>query len=199
VDTGVRDGQTTLVDMSGASAELNGFSQWGREQLLLRDGETPQANIALRLAWEAGTTPDYAITLPTPAIRDWTLSDSQALTFALSCADDEPRPIEVWVELETAGGSTVRLPLSQFGAIHPPLPARILKADWVKTVLGFDKINVETPYERVLQSYVLPLSAFQVADPVFQPDQLTALRFIFDAEQGGAVYLDHIGFMNAAD
>ena len=92
----------------------------------------------------------------------------------------------------------VRLPLSRFGALHPPLPACILKADWVATLLGFDKIHVASPYERVLQSYVLPLSAFQTAESAFQADQLTSLRFVFAGEQGGAVYLDDIGFLNPA-
>jgi hypothetical protein len=102
----------------------------------------------------------------------------------------------VSVELESITGQVVRLPLSQFGAIHPPLPARILKADWVKAVLGFDKIDVQTPYERVLQTYVLPLSAFEATDPAFQADQLTVIRFLFDGPEGGALFLDEIGFLN---
>lgn len=164
----------------------------------LPDGESSQGNLALHFTWEAGTTPMYSLELPPETMRDWALTRQDALTFALASAGDEPLPLEVQVELETAVG-TVRLPLSQFAAIHPPLPAHILKADWIEPVLGFDKINVQTPYERVLQTYALPLSAFASADSAFQPDQITAIRFIFIGEQGGALYLDDIGFMDLID
>jgi hypothetical protein len=196
VDTSIRAGQTTRVDMSGAAAAFTDLTSWRREQLLLRDGETLQGNVALHLSWDAGASPVYALNLPSTAIRPWTLTGREALTLGLTSADEEARPIEVWVELATAGGPTVRLPLSQFGAIHPPLPARILKAGWVEPVLGFDKIKLQTPFERVLQTYVLPLQAFQAADPDFQPDQLTAIRFMFGGEQGGAVYVDDVGFLS---
>jgi hypothetical protein len=182
--------------MPGTAVDIDGFSQWGRQQLLLRDKKTRQENIALRLAWEPEARPQYTLNLPSPENRSWTLSDAQALTFGLVSADVEPRPLTVSVELESATGQVVRLPLSQFGAIHPPLPARILKADWVKAVLGFDKIDVQTPYERVLQTYVLPLNAFEATDPAFQADQLTVIRFLFDGPEGGALYLDEIGFLN---
>lgn len=196
VDTSTRGGQATQVVLPGATAVATDFSDWRRGRLLLRDEETSQENLAMHLPWEAGMTPVYALQLPLEAMQAWALTGEDALTFALTTAQDEPHPLELQVELETAVGTKVRLPLSQFGAIHPPLPARILKAAWVPPLLGFDKINVQTPFERVLQTYVLPLSAFQAADPNFQPDQITAIRFIFVGEQGGAVYLDEIGFID---
>lgn len=128
-------------------------------------------------------------------MREWALSGRDALTFTLAAAGDEPLPQELLVELETAVGTKVRLPLSQFGAIQPPLPAHILKADWIKPMLGFDKINVQTPYERVLQTYSLPLSAFQAANPAFQPGQLAAIRFVFNGQAAGSLYLDDGGIM----
>lgn len=198
VDTSTRGGQATQVVLPGATAAATDFASWRRERLLLRDEETAQGNLALYLTWEAGAAPMYSLELPQEAIRQWTLTGQNAFTFALAIAGDEPLPLAVQVELETAVG-TVRLPLSQFAAIHPPLPAHILKADWIEPVLGFDKINVQTPYERVLQTYVLPLSAFEAADSTFQPDQIMAIRFIFVGEQGGALYLDDIGFMDLID
>jgi dienelactone hydrolase len=195
VDTSSRTGRSSQVDMSGASAAFTGFSDWQRLPLILRDGETSQGNVALRLTWEAGASPEYVLNLPPVTIRDWTLTADQALTLGLASAASEARPFEIWVELATAGGQAVRLPLSQFGAIHPPLPARILKAGWVEPLLGFDKISVETPFERVLQSYVLPLSAFVVVDPALQPVDLALIRFIFSGQQGGSVYIDDIGFL----
>ncbi|MAT99717.1 MAG: hypothetical protein CL608_21465 [Anaerolineaceae bacterium] len=195
VDTSTRGGQSKNVTLTGAIATATDFATWKRERLLLRDGESSQGNLALHLIWEAGAEPMYSLKLPPETMREWALTGQDDLTFALTSASDEPLPLEVMVELETAVNTTVRLPLSQFGAIHPPLPAHILKADWIEPVLGFDKINVQTPYERVLQTYVLPLSAFQTVDAAFQPEQITAVRFLFVGEQGGAVYLDEIGFV----
>ncbi|MBK8905293.1 MAG: hypothetical protein IPM53_29190 [Anaerolineaceae bacterium] len=196
VDTSTRGGQATQVVLPGATAVATDFSTWKRGRLMLRDAETSQENLALHLTWEAGMTPVYALELPLETIQDWALTGDDVLTFALATAQDEPHPLDLQVELETAVGTKVCLPLSQFGAIHPPLPARILKADWVPPLLGFDKIHMQTPFERVLQTYVIPLAAFQTADPAFQPDRITAIRFIFMGEQGGAVYLDEIGFMD---
>ncbi|MCA9970092.1 MAG: hypothetical protein KC425_07750 [Anaerolineales bacterium] len=195
VDTSRRGGQPAHVDLAGTDVAASGFSTWQREQILLRDGESPQGNIALRLAWAAGAAPVYSLTLPPERLA---LTDADALTFALASALDEPRPLAVAVELETAVGVRVRLPLAPFGALQPPLPARILKADWVEPLFGFDKIQLQTPYERVLQTYVLPLAAFQAADPAFQPEQITAIRFLFEGAQGGDLYLDEIGFTSAA-
>jgi hypothetical protein len=46
----------------------------------------------------------------------------------------------------------------------------------------------------VLQTYILPLAAFQATNPDFQPDHLRAIRFLFDGREAGAFYLDEIGF-----
>lgn len=196
VDTSTRGGQETRTALPGATATATGFSDWKRERLLLRDGKTSQENLSLRLTWEARTTPVYELALPLETAREWALTGDDVLTFALTTAQNEPLPFDIQVELETNAGAKVRLPLSQFGSIHPPLLARILKADWVQPLLGFDKINMQTPFERVLQTYVLPLATFQAAEASFQPDQITAIRFIFPGEQGGALYLDEVGFMD---
>ena len=50
------------------------------------------------------------------------------------------------------------------------------------------------PEEIVLQAYTLPLSAFQTANPIFQPDEIRTIRFLFAGDDAGAVYLDEIGF-----
>jgi hypothetical protein len=196
IDTNARAGQRTQIDLPGATASVSGFSSWKRERLLLRDGKSSQGNIALHLTWDAGATPLYTLDLPTSAVEGWEAGDD-ALTFALTSAQDDPYPLEVWVEMETSDAVQVRLPLSDFGPIHPPLMARILKADWVDPLLGFDKIRITSPVERVLQSYVLPLAAFQAAEPTFQPEQLIRIRFVFVGDEGGALYLDEIGWLTS--
>ena len=114
------------------------------------------------------------------------------LVLALAHVPGEAGPDEVVVELATAVGPPTRLPLSEFAPLPLPLPAHLVKANWLYGMNNFpDEI---TPEEVVLQTYTIPLSVFQAANPDFQPDQLRAIRFLFDGRDAGAVYLDEIGF-----
>jgi hypothetical protein len=99
----------------------------------------------------------------------------------------------VRVTLETADGLSATLPLSQFGAVHPPLPARQLKGEWFRWMLGM-KYEVDWLAEIVLQTYDLPLEAFQAAGPGFRPATITTIELEFDGPEGGGVYIDQVGF-----
>ncbi len=85
------------------------------------------------------------------------------------------------------------MPLDRFGPLVPPLPAQLTKAGWIADMPSYE-IDTTTPYERVDQTYDLPLSAFMAANPNFRPETLTAIRFLFDGEAGGKLMLDEIGF-----
>jgi hypothetical protein len=105
-------------------------------------------------------------------------------------------PFELTVELRDAAGVTVALPLSQFGTPPPLLAAQLVKAGWLLGPAGFN-ITIATPFERVPQTYDLPLAAFQQANASFQPGTLTSLRFTFSGSEGGDVYLDEVGYRRA--
>jgi len=165
------------------------------ETLVLRDGQTGQGNQALRLAWRAGSEPRYEIALQPGQAAAWDLTPDHALTLALAAVPGEPVPAGLTVELETDGGHRVQLPLSAFGPLLPPLPATLVKAPWLAGLPGFPPA-IE-PEEVVLQTYTLPLAAFQDADPSFRPDALHTLRFRFAGDTAGALYLDAIGFAPA--
>jgi hypothetical protein len=122
------------------------------------------------------------------------MTADDAFTFALTSALDEAVPLEVTIELETADHHTTRLSLDQFAPIYPPLPAQLVKANWLASLPGY-QINLETPFERILQTYTLPLATFQQTNPAFQPDEIQAIRFFFDGTEAGALYLDQIGFI----
>ena len=192
VDTNSGSAGLTATEVAGAEAAAQEMTFAKVEALKLRDGQANQNNKALRLAWDAGTQPSYEITLPDEKAAAWGLSLEHSLTFALASAPGEPVTSDVWVELETAVGATTRLPLSDFGPLLPTLPAHLVKAHWLAGLNGFPG-NVR-PEEVVLQTYTLPLGAFQSANPEFQPDQLIAIRFLFAGDADGAVYLDEIGF-----
>jgi hypothetical protein len=94
--------------------------------------------------------------------------------------------------LVTTSGETVRLALNDFSPIMPSLPAQLVKASWLAGLHGFPEKMM--PEEIVLQTYTLPLVAFQTANPAIHVSHLQTIRFLFDGTVAGAIYLDEIGF-----
>ena len=79
--------------------------------------------------------------------------------------------------------------------VQPAVPSYLLKSQPVSRLLNADYYaERSSAYERVLQSYRIPLAAFAQADTAFDPTQVSAIRFYFDAETAGQVYLDEVGF-----
>lgn len=189
VDTNRPNTVASQVDRAGGRTWAREITTWGTAPLLLRDGTTSQQNHALYLSWESGSEPAVGIVLG----ERLPLSPAYALAFALAPASDEITPIDVIVELETTGGQVARLPLSHFGPVYPPLPAQLLKADWLRPLPGYE-IGLETEFERVLQTYTLPLTAFQEVNPAWLPGAIESIRFLFDGTSAGALYLDQVGF-----
>lgn len=190
VDTNRANSAASRLDEPDGHTDVNGISTWETRPLFLRDGTTSQQNSALYLAWDAGSEPVVDMVLGDAAA----ITPDDAFTFALTTALDEATPINVFVELEAQNGQVTRLPLSQFGPVYPPLPAQLIKAEWLAPLPGY-KITLETPFERVLQTYTLPLSAFQQANPAFPPEAIQVIHFLFDGTEAGAVYLDQVGFV----
>jgi hypothetical protein len=190
VDTNVPTSTASRIDSPNGQTWAEQMATWETRRLLLRDSTTSQQNSALYLAWEADSEPVVEMELA----ESMAITRDDAFTFALTTALDEAGSIQVTIELETADGQIGRLPLDRFGPVYPPLPAQLVKANWLAPLPGY-KINLETPYERVLQSYTLPLTGFQQANPAFQPDEIQAIRFFFDGTKAGAVYLDQVGFV----
>ncbi len=96
-----------------------------------------------------------------------------------------PVPLDLTVELTSASGVAVRLPLSRFRAIPVILKARMTKF-WDES--GF----YEKSSEPVLQSFALPLQAFAQADARFDPATVASVRFVFDRSPAGVVALDDV-------
>ena len=190
VDTNVLNSTASRIDSPEGQTWVEEMATWETRRLLLRDGATSQQNSALYLAWEAGSEPVVGIKLAESVALTW----DDAFTFALTTASDEAGPIQVTIELETADHQISRLSLDQFASIYPPLPAQLVKANWLAPLPGY-KINLETPFERILQTYTLPLAAFQQTNPAFQPAEIRAIRFFFDGTEAGALYLDQLGFV----
>ncbi len=102
-------------------------------------------------------------------------------------AAKDTTPPDFTVELEDATGRTVRLPLSAFGAVRRPIETYLYRRR------GRDKERFPTLAEQVMQTYVMPLSAFMREDAAFDPAALRAVRLVFDRTRTGQVLLDDLG------
>jgi hypothetical protein len=185
-----------MVDVSGGTALAENMASWSIESLKLRDNGRLQNNRALHLTWEAGLPASYQINLPPETVADWALTEGDFLTIDLTQAGTTAAAFELNIELADAAGVRTQLPISQFGTLPPLLPAQLVKANWLMGTAGYN-ITIATPFERVPQTYNLPLAAFRQVAPRFRVDQIVSLRFTFDGTQGGDVYLDAVGFRRA--
>ena len=96
-------------------------------------------------------------------------------------------PPDFSVEMEDSAGRSVRLPLSDFGAVRLPLESYIYRRR------GRDKTQFPTLAEPVMQTYVLPLEAFARANASFDPASVRTVRLVFDRVRAGAIMLDDVG------
>ncbi len=100
----------------------------------------------------------------------------------------KPEPTDFTVELESAGGVVVRLPLSQFGVLLPPFEMKFTKLAQIDSV-AYNKAS-----EPAFQSIEMPLEAFTAADRRFDPAKLVAIRLRFDRTPMRVVILSQVGF-----
>jgi hypothetical protein len=100
-------------------------------------------------------------------------------------------PLDLSIELVTADGAAVRLPLSRFRALPVPLESRFTRLPDESEIFG-------EAWEPTLQTFELPLSAFAAARPGFDPAAVREIRFVFDRSPEGVVILDDLGFADSA-
>ena len=181
------------IDLAGGRAEVSGTDDYQIAGYKLKDGETTVGNRGLRLEWVAGSDPAYAIRLPENAGATLGLTSAHALSFNLVDMSDNETPPAVMVELATSDGVAVRLPLAQFAPLPPPLPLQLTKAGWIAAAEGYE-IDTPTPYERLPQTFDLPLASFVSANPDFRPEALSTIRVEFNSDVPGAVMIDDFGF-----
>ncbi|HEX2915727.1 MAG TPA: hypothetical protein VH186_33505 [Chloroflexia bacterium] len=176
--------------LAGGSIEGNNLKSWQDVDLPMRDGEQKQDNSAALLGWDRSNNdqiPDYTLSLPQDAGQLWPVTPDSLLAFSISPNTNQSQSLDLSIELITSDGVKVRLPLSQFAAIHPPLVTQLKKLDLLDSVAKAGKSEI------VLQSYQITLRAFMASNPDFQPATLRQIRFVFDRVPQGEIYLDNIG------
>jgi len=194
VNTHERAGKLERIDMAEGKATTLGMTPPFKQALTLRDGLS-QNNTALRAAWDARANPSYTLGLPQGSNSDIMLTGEERLVFDLANLMEDQTPLFVTVELLDAKGKVAVLPVSRFGVLPPPVPAKLQKSKAISNLLGSDFFpKVNSPYERVLQSYEIPLSAFVAVNMDFDPQHIKMIRFRFNDEMSGKVYVDQVGF-----
>lgn len=196
VTTGTENGVTLLGDS---------LETWREEQIDLRttnsDREgTSQHNSVVVLGWTEApdsaprpSPPSYTVSLHDEVAAGWGLGDGSALQFLLMPARSDSTevgdPIDLTIEAVDAQGTAARVPLSDYGAVRPPLET------WVLRRRDRERSSGVEHSELVLQTYTIPLADFvRVSGGEFRPAELRAVRFVFDRSPKGRILLDRIGF-----
>jgi len=101
--------------------------------------------------------------------------------------EEEPKPIQISIELGMDNDTTIRLPLADFAAIPPLLKSKFTKIEQANSMFG-------KQWEITLQTFELPLKAFTQKNDLFTPNRIRTIRFVFDNTNEGVIVLDQIGF-----
>lgn len=183
-------GKDTLTPRAPASLRIalsdSLRSAWhpdGESALLLTVGTTTQMPGPRKVARDTTAKPDSAAKDSTkkPAAKP------KAPPKPKTPADTTKRPTDLSVELTDAQGHSVRMALTEFGAVRLPLDSYIYRRR------GRDKTVFPTLAEPVMQTYVVPLSVFAKANPTFDPSALASVRLVFDRAKVGQILLDDVG------
>jgi dienelactone hydrolase len=106
---------------------------------------------------------------------------------AMIDSEYKSKPLDLTVELRDRDGESARLPLSTVGPIHPALPVRLAKWEWL------EKKFFKMYSERIFQTYQIPISHFTAKNTALDPAKLESIRFVFDRSLKGTIMLDDVG------
>jgi hypothetical protein len=181
--------------IDGVAIVEQGFENTARTFVPLRALQHDQGSLAVLGRWTAGTGDAVwgmdgldRVARPTAATT---------LRFALADGSDfhagvPGAPLDVVVEVVDGDGDTARLPLAAIGALPPPLPVTLAKDDRLMSTTNID-LHLDSPVERVLQTYVIPLALFEAADADFDPVDLAGFRLRVARVADGGVWIADVG------
>ncbi len=179
---------------AGMAIESEGFASVGAMHVPLRALLPDQATRAVIARWPRG---DGDATWTVRGLDAMVPGRTAATTIRFALADgtrtDEgpTPPLRIVVEAIAADGSTVPLPLDEVGALPPPLPVRLAKHDALFASSGID-IHLESPAERVLQTYEIPLGTFEAIDPDVPASDVVGFRIRIDRAHPGAIWIGDV-------
>jgi dienelactone hydrolase len=186
VATFAEDIEVSTTTAPGGRISASGFNYW--QEYRLGSKTDLYTNSVLTLGWQTashGSPASYTIQLPAagpvPALTD-------KLVVSIGDARDPAKatePLDLTIRLQDGSGNQADLPLSHVSPVPLPLTAQLTRLSWMSDL---------PPGEVVLQTLSLPLIDFTVANPAFNPVDLTTISFRFDRSSTGRIVLDNIGF-----
>ncbi|HET9851665.1 MAG TPA: hypothetical protein VFP56_04055, partial [Candidatus Limnocylindrales bacterium] len=178
--------------VAGVTIDATGFDAVGTRSIPLRALLPDQQARGLELRWSPGGAPGAwrLEGLPAPASGAVT---GLHLALANGALESESAAVlDLQVELTTADGITVSLPLSRWGALPPPLTVRLAKDDFLAGLSGMD-LAQGAPVERVLQGYDIPFADFAALDSRFDPGRVVAAGLVVNRSEAGSLWLADVG------
>ncbi|GAB3650135.1 alpha/beta hydrolase [Glycomyces tarimensis] len=169
---------TDSATTEAATVAESGFASSETIALPLRSG--PGEDSVRSLEWESGgEEPTLTVEAPFDASANLVF-DAVAMTEGTELAD------AVSVRLTDRSGASAELPLIEFMPLKHRIPGQYLKAEWM---------HGAALTEPVLQTYTVPLDAFESADADLA--DLEAVSLVFDGSRSGAVLIDDFGLAPA--
>jgi hypothetical protein len=189
----------TTVDpatpIEGVTIEGEGFTSTGAMSLPLRALLPDQATRAVNARWSRGDgDANWTVRGLDVAVPDRTAATTIRFALADGTRADAGTtpPLRIVVEAIAADGTTVALPLEKLGALPPPLPVQLAKHDLVFATSAID-IHLDSPVERVLQTYAIPLGVFETIAPGVSASDIIGFRLRIDRAGEGALWIRDVG------
>ena len=184
----------TKATIPGVTISGENLKTWSLNSLVFRDSwNSSQQNNVAYLGWDrkdsASTKgiPGYTFTISDSASHSLRTGKSDLVFSLCSNKDDSGDSLDLSVELEDWRGNGVKLPLSEFARITPPLKTQLGKYSF-----GGD-FGASKPAERVLQTFVLPIEKFVKSNREFDAKRIKRISLVFDRSVSGEVALDNVG------
>ena len=175
------DADLTTTTLPGGTIDGRNLSEWHEGKIPFRNGDRGYNGVFL--GWN-GASASYALNLP-PGIAE--AGDLLTMSIAVTADGEDESPTDFSVALKSEDGVEVRLPLSGFRMLRPPMPVRFTKVEYL------DRLLYKEPSEPVFQSVEIPLREFAAVDRRFDAKKLRSVRLIFDRTPASELLISQIG------
>jgi len=186
------DFDVNTASLKGCTIESENLKKWSENALTLRDESSlSQHTSGVFLAWNKeyiseNKTAHYSIIIDSLALKSLNMGNPQNLIFSICKISDAVENIDFTIELVTKTTRVKKL-FSDFMILPPTLKTKLSKWDFLH------KFGNGKTVEYVLQYVEIPFSEFVKTDKLFNTNEITEIRFVFDKVNSGEIFLDKIG------
>ncbi len=209
------DTDVTTTTVAGGHLQGKDLTVWREGRIPYRRGDRDYNGVFL--GWnrehdkksKEPPAATYSVDLPGNVAQDWKLDAHSALLLSAAVSDEKapppgkgakdkgaepkkpnekPETTDFSVEMETQDGTVVKLPLSRFATLLPPIKVKFTKLAFL------DSQAYKSASEPIFQTIELPLTTFAEQDPRFDPAKLKTIRLRFDRTPARVVIISQIAF-----